>query len=53
MELDEYHKRTAQEAVGLAEGDPMVKAGWLSVELIQFRIARGSIRTPGNPLNDD
>lgn len=51
--LSFYCTRTAQEAVELAEGDPMVQAGRLRVELMQFRTKPGSIATPGNRLTVD
>jgi len=51
--LSFYSTTTAQQAVELAEGDPMVKAGRLRVELMQFWTRPGSIATPGNPLTVD
>lgn len=51
--LSFYRTRTAQEAVELAEADPMVKAGRLQVELMQFWAKPGSIALPGNPLTVD
>jgi len=40
---------TAHEAVRLAEGDPMVRAGRLRVEVMQFWAKPGSIAVPGSP----
>lgn len=51
--LSFYCTRTAQEAMKLAEGDPMVKAGRLRVELMQFWTRPGSIVAPGNRLTVD
>jgi uncharacterized protein YciI len=51
--LSFYRTRTAQEAVDLAEGDPMVEAGRLRVELMQFWTRPGSIALPGNHLTVD
>ena len=51
--LSFYCTSTAREAVELAEADPMVRAGRLCVELMQFRTRPGSIALPGNPLTVD
>lgn len=51
--LSFYRTRTAQEAVALAEADPMVKAGRLRVDLMQFRTRPGSIAAPGNRITVD
>ena len=51
--LSFYRTGTAQEAVELAEADPMVQAGWLQVELMQFWTKPGSIAMPGNHLTVD
>jgi hypothetical protein len=47
--LSFYCTETAHEAVRLAEGDPMVRAGRLRVELMQFWAKPGSIAVPGSP----
>lgn len=48
--LSFYCTETAREAVKLAEGDPMVRAGRLQVELMQFRTKPGSIAVPGRRM---
>ena len=48
--LSFYCTETAQEALRLAEGDPMVRAGRLSVELMQFWARPGSIAVPGTRM---
>ena len=51
--LSFYRTRTAQEAVQLAEQDPMVRAGRLRVELMGFWTSSGSITAPGNRITID
>jgi len=51
--LSFYCTKTAQEAVELAEEDPMVRAGRLRVELMQFWTKPGSIAVPGSPMTVD
>jgi len=51
--LSFYCTQTAQEAVELAEGDPMVRAGRLRVELMQFWTKPGSIAVPGSRMTVD
>jgi uncharacterized protein YciI len=51
--LSFYCTKTAQEAVELAEGDPMVRAGRLRVEVMQFWTKPGSIAVPGSPMTVD
>jgi uncharacterized protein YciI len=48
--LSFYCTETAHEALKLAERDPMVRAGWLRVELMQFWARPGSIAVPGTPM---
>jgi uncharacterized protein YciI len=48
--LSFYCTETAQEALRLAEADPMVRAGRLRVELMQFWARPGSISVPGTPM---
>ena len=47
--LSFYCTETAHEALRLAQGDPMVRAGRLRVELMQFWTKPGSIAMPGSP----
>ena len=48
--LSFYCTETAHEALKLAESDPMVRAGRLTVELMQFWTRPGSIAMPGSPM---
>jgi uncharacterized protein len=48
--LSFYCTETAHEALRLAEKDPMVRAGRLRVELMQFWAKPGSIAVPGTPM---
>ena len=48
--LSFYCTETAHEALRLAERDPMVRAGRLSVELMQFCAKPGAIAVPGTPM---
>jgi hypothetical protein len=51
--LSLYRTRTAQEAIELAEQDPMVRAGRLRGELMGFWTRPGSIAAPGNRMTID
>ena len=48
--LSFYCTETAHEALKLAQADPMVRAGRLHVELMQFWARPGSIAVPGSPM---
>jgi uncharacterized protein YciI len=48
--LSFYCTETAHEALRLAERDPMVRAGRLRVELMQFWARPGSIAVPGTAM---
>lgn len=48
--LSFYCTQTAHEALRLAEKDPMVRAGRLRVELMQFWTRPGSIAIPGTEM---
>jgi len=48
--LSFYCTETAHEALRLAENDPMVRARWLRVELMQFCAKPGHIAVPGTPM---
>lgn len=48
--LSFYCTQTAHEALRLAEKDPMVRAGRLRVELMQFWTRPGSITIPGTGM---
>ena len=48
--LSFYCTETAHEALRLAEADPMVRAGRLRVELMQFWTKPGSIAVAGSPV---
>jgi uncharacterized protein len=48
--LSFYCTETAHEALRLAEKDPMVRAGRLRVELMQFWAKPGSIAVPGTAM---
>ena len=48
--LSFYCTETPHEALKLAESDPMVRAGRLTVELMQFWTRPGSIAMPGSPM---
>ena len=51
--LSFFRTETAQQAVELAEADPMVKAGRLRVDVMQFWTRPGSIVMPGNHITAD
>ena len=48
--LSFYCTETAHEALRLAESDPMVRAGRLTVELMQFWTRPGSIAMAGSRM---
>ncbi len=50
--LSFYCTETAHEALKLAEADPMVRAGRLRVELMQFWTRPGCIAMPGSLVTD-
>lgn len=48
--LSFFCTETADEALRLAERDPMVRAGRLRVEVMEFWAKPGSIALPGTPM---
>ena len=48
--LSFYRTETADEARAFAEADPMVRAGWLTFELMTFMSRPGEVVRPGHPI---
>jgi uncharacterized protein YciI len=45
-----YRTATAEQALEHAQGDPMVSAGWLAAEAMEFWTQPGAIARPGIPF---